>query len=128
MRNNLKKKLIHTFAILCCLMTFALVGKAQLINRLKFETSFDFNIKNQKFPAGKYTIERLNPVDPRILILRGENGEMSHILFTNPIDREESAATSQIIFKHNDEGYYLTKIWVDGELNGYGVLLNLDKQ
>jgi hypothetical protein len=128
MRNNLIKKIIQTTAILGCLTVFATIGKAQITNRLRFETSFDFNIKNQKFPAGKYTIERLNQFDPQTLVLRAVNGQMSLIMVGLLINEGEFSDNGKIVFEHIKEDYFLSKILPGSYLNGYEIWLNKEEK
>lgn len=120
----MRNKLTNFFAIICCVISFAVISKAQSINRLVFETTFDFIIKKQTFPAGKYTIERLNPADPKILVLREISGEFRTIFLTNSMISNKTMEQSQLIFSHINEGYFLTGIWVGGETNGYDILLD----
>jgi hypothetical protein len=120
----MKNKLINIFAILFCVITFAGTGKAQSINHLKFETSFDFIIREQKFPSGKYTVQRLNPADPGVLILRQTDGKLKTVFLTNTMISGKPMEQSQIIFNHSNENYFLTGIWVLGETSGYDILMD----
>lgn len=120
----MRNKLINFFAILLCVISFAVIGKAQSINRLVFETTFNFIIRDQTFPAGKYTIERLNPADPQVLLLREISGEAKTIFLAHSMISNKTMEESQLIFNHINESYFLTGIWVSGETNGYDILLN----
>ena len=120
----MRNKLINFLAILLCVISFAVISKAQSINRLVFETTFDFIIRKQTFPAGKYTVERLNPADPRLLVLREIGGEFKTIFLTHSMISNKTMEESQLIFNHINEGYFLTGIWVGGETNGYDILLD----
>lgn len=119
----MRNKFINFFAIICCVISFAVIGKAQSINRLVFETTFDFIIREQTFPAGKYTIERLNQADPEVLVLREISGEFKTIFLTNSMISNKTMEESELIFSHVNEGFFLTGIWVGGETNGYVLLL-----
>jgi hypothetical protein len=117
----MKNKFIKFLAILLCFFSFAIIGKAQSINRLVFETTFDFIIKEQTFTAGKYTIERLNPTNPQVLLLRQADGEAKTIFLTNSMISNKTMAELQLIFSHLNETYLLTGIWVAGKVCGYDI-------
>lgn len=123
----MRNKLINFLAILLCVISFAVISKAQSINSLVFETTFDFIIKKQTFPAGKYTVERLNPADPRLLVLREISGELKTIFLTHSMVSGKTMEESQLIFRRINESHFLTGIWVGGEINGYDILLSNKK-
>jgi hypothetical protein len=117
----MKKKLRHIIAILCCVAALA-VGARSAENRSSvFEIPFEFIVKKQTFPAGKYSVARLDAANPGVLILKQVGGKLKTIIQTRGIAAEKTRAQSHLCFRRGDAGLYLTEIWeADGGL-GYHV-------
>lgn len=120
----MKKHLINIFAILCCVAAFAYNGRAAAGNRSEFQIPFTFMVGNQKLPAGKYSVERLNPANPDVLILKQIGGKIKTVFQTRRIGGEKPTAEPRMTFNRRDEGFILSGIWESGENYGYRVLSN----
>ena len=100
----MKKRVINIFAIFVCFIALAAVGRAVSPNNLKIEIPFEFTVKDQKFPAGKYSIGRLNPADPDLLIMRNESGEAKILLRVQQFLVADMVEKPQLIFDLPENG------------------------
>jgi hypothetical protein len=118
----MNKQLIKYSAIIGCIVTFAVTGNAKSVSRSEFEIPFDFMVKNQPFTAGKYSIERLNPINPNFLVLKKVGGKEKTIFLIQSASIDKSKNQLKLIFSRSDEKYVLSGIWAFGEKYAYRVL------
>jgi hypothetical protein len=117
----MKKKLRNIIAILCCVTALA-VGARSAENRSEFEIPFEFIVKKQTFPAGKYSVARLNAANPDVLILKQVGGKLKTVILARRIGGDEKMrAQSHLSFRRGDAGFYLTEIWEAEGNFGYRV-------
>ncbi len=90
-------------------------ASAQILDAVKFTTSFPFTVGNTTMPAGSYTI---NPDfdNPQILELAGSGG---FALFQVELtEANKTPSTTEVVFKRYGSGYLLKDIWVEGQNSG----------
>ncbi|HRH42757.1 MAG TPA: hypothetical protein PKY82_14100 [Pyrinomonadaceae bacterium] len=122
----MKKIAIKFFAILVCILPFAAAGKAQSSKNAQFEIPFEFIVKDKVFPAGTYSIERLNPGNPSLLIMKNTLGKHKIVFLTQSFSKEQTN-NARLTFKHLGESYFLGSVWINKNLNGLLVLLPTTK-
>lgn len=113
------KKQIEICAILCCIVTFTVLGKAKPDNRPAFAIPFDFRVKNQNFPAGKYLVKRLNTANPNLVILKQLGGTAKVLLLVKPASRSTEESRFKLSFKTIDNRNVLIGIFAIDEQSGY---------
>jgi len=112
----MEKQFVKIFAILYCTVTFVVAGNAKSASRSEFEIPFDFIVKNQTYPAGKYSVERLTRSSPELLVLKQLGGAKgSSILLRRSTGDIKQRDQLQLSFSHADSKYVLLGIWVYGE-------------
>jgi hypothetical protein len=122
----MNKQLIKYSAIIGCIVTFAVTGNAKSGIRSEFEIPFDFIIKDQTFPAGKYLIERLNPANSDFLILKKVGGKEKTIFLIQSASTDKLQKQTHLIFSRSSESYVLSEIWTFGEK--YGQFYDAERQ
>ena len=114
----MNKQLIKFSAIIGCIVTFAVTNNAKSVSHSECEIPFDFIVKDQTFTAGKYTIERLNPVNSDFLILKKVGGKEKIIFLIQSAVTDKLKKQTQLIFSRSKEKYILSEIWTFGEKYG----------
>jgi len=69
--------------IYMCFMVIAALcasANAAAASRTTFEIGFDFVVRDESFPAGKYSVERLSAANPEILVLKLVGGKARSVL------------------------------------------------
>jgi hypothetical protein len=85
---------------------------------IKVNIPNSFVLRDKTFPAGEYTIKRTDSTidSPSLLLLQGE-GETA-IFDTIPTFSTNAAKNTELVFANVDGQYFLSKIWVKGEIDG----------
>jgi len=115
----LKKQAIRAFVLLSLLLSLsAIYGYAQgqtLIRKVKIP--FDFSVNNKTFPAGVYSVTRVNQ-EKIMLRLSSEDGREAINVITSPVQAKESPKTAKLIFRRYGETYFLSQIWEPDDVDG----------
>jgi hypothetical protein len=118
----MKNMFIKLFAILSCILMPVVIGQARSTKNTDFEVPFEFIVKDQVFPAGKYSIARLSEGNPNLLIIKRVDGKERTVFLThNSIDKEPHQPL--LTFKRYEDKYYLESIWIKGNPIGQKVLV-----
>ena len=120
----MKHIFIKLFAILSCVLPLASIGNAQPTQISEFQIPFEFVVKDKVFPAGKYSIGRVNQGNPNLLLLKNTNGEQKMVLLAQN-SNDSQPKQPRLTFKRFEERYFLEGITVNGNKNGQRVLLNI---
>lgn len=120
----MKKQFIKLFAILGCLMLFVAMSQAKIADGVEFEVPFSFIVKEKTYPAGKYSIERLNGSNPNLLTLKNDAGNVKTILLTQSVNSKNPSGQAVLSFKREGENYFLQSLWLTSENQGFQFLTN----
>lgn len=77
-----------------------------------------FVLNDRTYPAGEYTIQRTySTIDsPSLLLLQGK--DETAIFDTISTESVDPAKSTQLVFDKVGDQYFLSKIWVKGEITG----------
>lgn len=117
----------NRLAIITVLFTMTLVltaasTDAQTKRSIKIEIPFEFVVGEDVYAAGEYIIERLNPRNPSVLILKNGAADGKKILLTQRIESKNGLKDTKIVFSKYDNVYFLSEIWRGGTRNGLRVI------
>lgn len=112
-------------------LTLALVGVLGLLVavgpvyaqefHLKADIPFQFTVNGRTLPAGEYQVLSAGiPSNRGILQIRNAEGQSS-ILNALPVQLRSTAKNSKLVFNRYGDQYFLSKMWMDGEGDGYEV-------
>jgi hypothetical protein len=90
-------------------------ASAQILDTVKFTTSFPFTVGNTTMPAGSYTITP-DFDSPQILELTGAGG--SALFQVELTEANKTPPTTEVVFTRYGGGYLLKDIWVEGQNSG----------
>lgn len=106
--------MLGLFAILAMGSVHAQSAKEQTAN-----IPFSFTVADKSFPAGEYTIQRLNPAsDKAALVIRNEDGSMSKIVLTTNVQKAMTQESARLVFNHYGDQYYLAQVWTPADNTG----------
>ena len=83
-------------------------ARAQLIDTMKFKTSFPFVAAGTTMPAGAYTV---TPVPGDNSLMRLSNGQTSVLMFTENDAPRRPPRIDEVTFTKQGETYVLREIW-----------------
>jgi len=119
----LKMQAIKAFVLLSLLLPLSAIyvyGQGRTLVR-GAKVPFDFSVGDKKFPAGVYSVTRVNP-EKIMLRLSSEDGREAIHIITNPVQTKESPKTGKLIFRRYGETYFLSQIWESDEIQGRQLL------
>jgi hypothetical protein len=110
----MKNQSLKSIVAVSFVMLFTFVSAyAQTNNRMVAKIPFDFYVKNLKFAAGEYIVEKAN-IDSNspIMIFRQKNGENSKIIMMLPltVDAGSGKAQPSLIFNRYGADYFLSEV------------------
>jgi hypothetical protein len=111
------KRLIQTVLATGAVVFIAGVSAAhaQVLETMKFSTTFPFTVGHKSFPAGNYTVR---PLEGALDVMEISNGTSTTYFAVNPAEPRQLPTKDQVTFtKHGDE-YALTRIWDSAEVSG----------
>jgi hypothetical protein len=97
------------------ILAAAVPARAQLVDTLKFQTSFPFMIGRTTMPAGAYTI---TPVQGDNALMRLSNGQASVLVFTENDSPQHPPKIDEVTFTRHGDRYVLSSIWDAGTVSG----------
>ena len=97
------------------ILAAAVPARAQLVDTLKFHTSFPFLIGKTTMPAGAYTI---TPMQGDNSLLRLSNGQSSVLVFTENDSPRHPPKNDEVTFTRQGDGYVRSSIWDAGTVSG----------
>jgi hypothetical protein len=119
----LKKQAIKAFVLLSLLLPLsAIYVNAQgphLIRKVRIP--FDFSVRDKTFPAGVYSVTRVNQEKIMLRLSSEDSGEAVNIV-TIPVEAKESPRTAKLIFRRYGETNFLSQIWESDEIQGHQLL------
>jgi len=106
-------RLIPHHTMIGIFMAFAL-SMAQAQNQspsIKVKIPFTFNIGNQSFEAGDYTLKALIQ---HTTGLQNQNGRTLSNISSNSIEAAAAPSSTELVFNRYNEHYFLAQIWEAG--------------
>jgi hypothetical protein len=115
----LKKQGIKAFVLLSLLLSLSAIYVYARGNTLirKVEIPFDFSVRDETFPAGAYSVTRVNQ-DKSILQISSEDGRRMVRISTYLVQAKEAPKSAKLIFRRYGETYFLSQIWESYDIRG----------
>jgi hypothetical protein len=120
----MKRKVIKRLTILSLVSMFTLgaavaSANAQLSIPVRAKIPFDFNVGDNKLPAGDYTFSRLSGIsDNKVISVRNAD-DSAHVFqwtFGDQVLTPKNQST--LVFHKYGDQYFLEQIWTGGETEG----------
>ena len=95
----MQKQLIPSIIKLVCLVVVTTTTvKAQNNHRFVIRIPFDFEVGGRTLPAGKYTVQRMDPTKPNVLVLKSTKTGLVRMFITQRVEIEDTSTTSSLLF------------------------------
>jgi hypothetical protein len=113
----MRKQFISMLVLAGLVMFGAGAAKAQLgpgLGAVTATVPFEFHAGDARFPAGKYTIKRLNEIDPSVLEIAAADGKMSALVSVHAGSGPKDSKTTELVFNKYGSRFFLAAISVEG--------------
>ena len=95
---------------------------AQTRREMTANIPFSFSVADKTFPAGQYSVTRLNPAsDKAALAIKSDDGRLSKIFLTVPILDSRMHESAKLVFSHYGDQYFLAQVWTPADNTGLAV-------
>lgn len=113
------KKLARRVLASLLLAVLLLLGSAAYAQRtekiIKVNIPFEFTVGNRVFPAGRYSLLR---VDPSVLELRDSEGQVLLNVLTQSVEASTKPDLPRLLFNSEGGRHVLTQVWQENESIG----------
>lgn len=82
---------------------------------IKANIPFEFSVGNRSFPAGRYSLVR---VEPFLLELRDPEGRVLAHVLTQSVQSQTLPSQPRLLFDHEDGAHALIQVWQENESIG----------
>lgn len=116
----MKKTILTTLTLLGCLM--ALIGasaQAQPETALVANVPFEFTIKNQTLPAGRYEVKVTTMGGAQTLTLSSDRETKGFYFVNRQTRRGDVSGDPQLVFHRYGDRYFLAQIWQSNDKEAY---------
>ena len=97
-------------------------AQAQIVGNLKANIPFEFHAGAATLPAGDYTIRVLDGPEENTLEIRGDDNHIGALIQTRDAHSPILPKTSELIFNHTGDDYYLARIFDQENKDGAAIL------
>ena len=115
----MRRQFITLLIILACLgAVTATRASAQSTRRFIVDIPFQFVIAGRALPAGNYSVERIDPAKPNVVLLKNADNGMVRLFITQRIEKDKPSTDSCLMFKVRSGKFQLFQVWVLGYQDG----------
>jgi hypothetical protein len=116
----MKKQSLRIFLMFGLFAVLAATSiQAQSSNAQTANIPFEFSVGDKTFPAGEYSVTRLNPQsDKAALAIKSADGSMSKFVLTMPVQAGHAQEKATLVFSRYDKQYFLTQVWTPADNTG----------
>ena len=116
----MKKNSLSIFLMSAVLVILSVsYASAQSANEQTANIPFAFNVGDKTFPAGEYTVRRVNPQSDRTaLAIRSADASASKIVLTTPVQSSKVRESAKLVFNRYGDQYYLSQVLSPAENGG----------
>jgi hypothetical protein len=115
------KKQSLSIAVLFSFLAILVVSsvEAQTGREMAASIPFTFVVGNKTFPAGEYSVTRLNPSsDKAAMAIRSTDGRMVKIVLATPVQAGKAQESARLVFTRYEDKYFLSQIWTPADQTG----------
>lgn len=111
----MSRKLFTVAAILVLAALATAQSNFTFTNGAKATVPFAFNVGNQSFPAGVYTVQIDR--EKQMVVIRTSDRK-SRIFLANNDETRVAPHHSELVFRHLGDRFFLTAVWTEGSNEG----------
>jgi hypothetical protein len=114
-------RVAHLIVVSVLLLTSG-IAHAQIVGQIEADIPFPFHAGAAKFPAGKYTIRVDNGSDLKTMEIQSADGRSSALFEVRSAQAQNNPQSTELIFNHYGNRYFLAKIFDEGAKAGSAVV------
>jgi hypothetical protein len=117
----MKKQSLRIFLMFSALAILSVsYAQAQSGNPQTADIPFTFTVGDKTFPAGQYTVVRLNPASDKaaLSIQSADGGGSGKIVLTTPVQSGRAREKAGLVFSHYEDRYFLSEVWTPASATG----------
>ncbi len=124
MNRTVVKGFITATVLAMAIIGAGLSAQAQSLQyKLTVDIPFDFQVANQKLPAGKYSVGRAQEMSgDTVLQIRSIDGHATTNRFSIPIVTFNAKNRGELVFHRYGDQYFLSEVWPAGGGTGRAFL------
>jgi len=93
-------------------------ARAQVTDTVVADIPFEFEIGDTTLPAGEYTIRRVTPTNPSVMVISSKEPHRNVLFVVNSAQMNKEPHNTELIFDRVDDQYFLSKIFEGWDPNG----------
>jgi len=99
----------------------AICANAQALDEgtIEADVPFTFIVGEKTFPAGKYTLKRVDDTNPAVLEISNEKGRKTIFFEAETAEANEYPRQTNLVFDKIGDQYFLSEIWASDTKLGY---------
>ena len=111
-------RILLMFGVLA--VTAVLPTQAQSGSEQTASIPFSFNVGDKTFPAGEYSVKRLNPQsDQAALVISSIDGRRRRkVVLAMPVGVDRAQERAKLVFNRYGEQYFLAQVWTQADSTG----------
>jgi len=109
-------------------VVFVVTVNGQDAHKFEVEIPFTFVLASRMLPAGQYLVQRIDPGQPDIVMVKNADAKIVGLVLTHRVESEDPSATSTLVFIRREGKLYLFQIWNRGDRYGNQLPLSNENQ
>jgi hypothetical protein len=93
-------------------------ARAQVTDTVVADIPFGFVIQDTTLPAGEYTIRRVNPAIPSVMVISSKEQHRNVLFVVNSAQMNKEPHQTELIFDRVGDQYFLSEIFEGWDPNG----------
>jgi hypothetical protein len=96
-------------------------ARAQALSEgtIEADVPHSFVVRDTTLPAGKYTLRRLDNVEPQVIEIRSANGRTAVVFEAESAQANQIPRNAELVFDKIGDQYFLWQIWSSDSDLGY---------
>lgn len=109
---------------LIAMMSFVLsisglaTARAQVVDTVEADIPFGFTVNDNTLPAGEYSIRRVSPENPGVMVISSKEGHQNAHFVVNSAQAKTEPHKTELIFDRVGDQYFLSEIFESWDVNG----------
>ena len=128
LKTKRKQLMMLGVALIVALAMSPTKAHAQIMGTVVVNVPFDFQVGNNKLPAGKYVIHTPDDSDSTVMQIRSADGSTSAFFQVQSVDAKSVPAKDELIFKKYGNRYFLANVFEEGNRSGDRVIESTDER
>ncbi|HYW69630.1 MAG TPA: hypothetical protein VE961_01265 [Pyrinomonadaceae bacterium] len=123
MKRQIAKGLAMLGLTLALAASAAAVANGQTNQALKAQVPFEFVVGEKTLAAGQYDVRAIDPTGDAFAVTSRSGGDTA-VRLASAAQRRGEAGAAKLVFHRYGSTYFLSQIWMAGEISGHELTLS----